>query len=67
MSEAGGREDREPRWEILCWLFALLALLYAFALHHGIGPRPPTTSLAWYEPRGFLQSWQALAWAFEPP
>ena len=53
------------RGELLCWVFTALALLYAFAIHHGIGPVPMTMELAWYQPRGFLSEWSWLAWAFE--
>ena len=48
------------------WGFALLALLYAFAIHHGIGPAPLARELHWYQPRGYLLAWDGLAWAFEP-
>ncbi len=64
--ERGGLSAGSPRWAAVCWLFAILALLYAFAVHHGIGPRPSAMNLAWFQPRGFLQSWDWLAWAFEP-
>jgi hypothetical protein len=57
----------ERRWELLCWAFALLAVAYAAAVHHGIGPRPMSLHLDWYQPRGFLEEWDWLSWAFEPP
>ncbi len=66
MSQGTGQPASEPRWEALCWLFAILALLYAFTVHHGLGPRPSALELAWFQPRGFFQSWDWLAWAFEP-
>ncbi len=53
------------RGELLGWILTVLALLYAFAIHHGIGPTPMTAELAWYQPRGFLSHWSWLAWAFE--
>jgi hypothetical protein len=61
----GERAAARSRTELLCWIFALLALLYAFAIHHGIGPAPMTAELEWYQPRGFLIRWSWLAWAFE--
>jgi hypothetical protein len=44
---------------------AAACLLYAVAIHHGIGPSPTGVALRWYEPRGFLVHWSWLAWAFE--
>jgi hypothetical protein len=63
-----GEGERATPWsqgEILCWIFTVLVLLYAFAIHHGIGPAPMTLELAWYQPRGFLSGWSWLAWVFE--
>jgi hypothetical protein len=58
--------DPSRRWEILCWVFALLAVGYAVLIHHGIGPMPFVASPKWYQPRGFIQLWEWSAWAFEP-
>jgi hypothetical protein len=49
----------------LGWALAAASVLYAFAIHHGIGPGPVGVELRWYEPRGFLLRWSWLAWAFE--
>jgi hypothetical protein len=49
----------------LGWALAAASVLYAFAIHHGIGPGPVGVELRWYEPRGFLLRSAWLAWAFE--
>jgi len=61
----GERPTARSRGELLCWIFTVLALLYAFAIHHGIGPVPMGLELAWYQPRGFLTEWSWLGWVFE--
>lgn len=43
---------------------AAACVLYAAAIHHGIGPSPAVEALRWYEPRGFLPSWGWLSFAF---
>jgi hypothetical protein len=58
--------DPTRGWEILCWIFALAAVVYAAFIHYGIGPAPFTVSPKWYQPRGFLQVSESLTWAFEP-
>jgi len=58
--------DPARRWEILCWVFTLLCLAYAAFIHYGIGPMPFTASPKWYQPRGFIETWEWTAWALEP-
>jgi hypothetical protein len=63
-------EEAEPTRrgrDLLGWLFIAAAVLYAFAIHHGIGPAPAGIELAWYEPRGYIAGWGWLGWAFESP
>ena len=62
--EDGGAKPRSLG-ELLCWLFAALAVLYAYGIHQGIGPAPMTMELAWYQPRGCLIQWSWLTWVFE--
>lgn len=57
---AGGRERTA-----LGLALAAACVLYAVAIHHGIGPAPVGVELRWYEPRGFLVGWSWLALAFE--
>ena len=45
------------------WALAVASVLYAFLIHHGIGPGPVGVELRWYEPRGFLLQWSWLGWA----
>ena len=49
--------------EAVGWALAAACALYAFGIHHGIGPGPVGVELRWYEPRGFLLRWGWLAWA----
>lgn len=49
--------------EAVGWALAAACVLYAFLIHHGIGPGPVGVELRWYEPRGFLLRWSWLAWA----
>lgn len=49
--------------EAIGWCLAAACVLYALAIHHGIGPGPVGVELRWYEPRGFLLRWRWLAWA----
>lgn len=53
--------------ELAGWLFAALSILYAYAVHQGIGPPPLRGELAWYDPRGFLHGLDAFAWVVAEP
>jgi hypothetical protein len=64
VTPAGGGEPRSWRPGALDWIFAVLSILYAFAVHHGIGPAPVRDEPRWFEPRGFLLHWDALTWIF---
>lgn len=52
-----------PGSEAVGWALAAASVLYAFLIHHGIGPGPVGVELRWYEPRGFLLQWSWLGWA----
>lgn len=53
--------------ELAGWFFAALSILYAYAVHEGIGPPPLRGELAWYDPRGFLHGLDAFEWVFAKP
>jgi hypothetical protein len=62
-AEDGGTARRRP--DALGWAFALLAVLYAYGIHQGIGPDPISAEPSWYHPRGFLLRWSWFSWALE--
>ncbi|MEE2677223.1 MAG: hypothetical protein VX546_01470 [Myxococcota bacterium] len=49
------------------WCFAALCVLYAYAIHQGIGPPPFQDELSWYDPRGSLHDLDLLPWVFAQP
>src|SRR5262249_50758123 len=63
VSPAGaGAEGPEREGVALGWALAAACVLYALAIHHGIGPGPKGVALHWYEPRGYLLRWGWLGW-----
>jgi len=52
---------------LLSWFFALLAVAYAFAIHHGLGPMSAAQNPEWYQPTGYLRGIDSIYWIFEKP
>lgn len=42
------------------WVLLVLAVAWAGAIHHGVGPEPPGGAGQWWQPQGFLFTWGTL-------
>ena len=65
--EDGAERSPGGRGERLCWLFAALAVLYAYGIHHGHRAGPDAGEPLDLVPAARLpdREWSWLAWAFE--
>ena len=52
---------------VIGWALLALLLLYATAIHYGVGPAPLSGATRWFHPHGFLFDWELLNPLFANP